>query len=120
MLRFVEPYRDPLGVRAEFEGIVGIADTAETSGLHKLASTANSLAYRLPWVEGHGELKGPFEKEMFEPPDFSSVQSRSPHVLAERHELTSSRSRLLLESKLPGHQSLKREKYFKFDYRKSR
>lgn len=81
ILGFVEPYRDPLGVRAEFEGIVGIADAAETSRLHNLASIANSLVYRLPWVEGHGESKGPFEKEMFEPPDFSSVQSMSFYIL---------------------------------------
>lgn len=75
VIGFVEPYRDPLGVRAEFEGIVGIADRAETSRLQNLANMANRLVCRLPWTEGHGESKGPFEKEMFEPPDFASVQS---------------------------------------------
>lgn len=48
VMGFVEPYRDPLGVRAEFEGIVGIADTAETSRLHRLAGIADSLVCRLP------------------------------------------------------------------------
>lgn len=76
VMGFVEPYRDPLGVRAEFEGIVGVADTAETSRLHCLADIANSIVCRLPWVKDYGTSKGPFEKEMFEPPDFSSVQSR--------------------------------------------
>lgn len=76
VIGFVEPYRDPLGVRAEFEGIVGIADTAETSRLQRLAGIADGLVCRLPWVKDHGTSKGPFEKNMFEPPDFSSVQSR--------------------------------------------
>lgn len=75
VIGFVEPYRDPLGVRGEFEGIVGIADLKETKKLYSLATMANILICRLPWVEGRRVSKGPFEKEMFEPPDFSSVQS---------------------------------------------
>lgn len=75
VIGFVEPYRDPLGVRGEFEGIVGIADLEETKKLHSLAAMANILVCRLPWVEGRRASKGPFEKEMFEPPGFSSVQS---------------------------------------------
>ncbi|QKX57989.1 uncharacterized protein TRUGW13939_05109 [Talaromyces rugulosus] len=43
VLGFVEPYRDPLGVRAEFEGIVGIADTKETFVLRKLAEMGSRL-----------------------------------------------------------------------------
>ncbi|PWY82924.1 dipeptidyl peptidase III [Aspergillus heteromorphus CBS 117.55] len=73
---FVEPYRDPLGVRAEFEGIVGIPDPGETRILNNLASRANTLVYKLPWVDGDEDgAKGPFEKELFEPPDFSSIHS---------------------------------------------
>lgn len=78
VLGFVEPYRDPLGVRGEYEGIVGIVDVAETSRLHSLANVANQLVCRLPWVEEQGTSKGPFEKGLFEPPDFSSVQSKPP------------------------------------------
>ncbi|KAH8427049.1 dipeptidyl peptidase III [Aspergillus melleus] len=74
VLGFVEPYRDPLGVRAEFEGIVGIPDPAETSILAGLASKADAFVYKLPWVE-QNEEKGAFEKDLFEPPDFSSLQS---------------------------------------------
>ncbi|XRM40006.1 hypothetical protein ABZX51_003330 [Aspergillus tubingensis] len=75
VIGFVEPYRDPLGVRAEFEGIVGIPDAAETRILNTLATKANQLVYKLPWVEGTGDSKGPYEKELFEPPDFSSINS---------------------------------------------
>ncbi|KAH3476957.1 hypothetical protein KXW89_009545 [Aspergillus fumigatus] len=55
---FVEPYRDPLGVRAE------------------LAEIASDIIPQLPWAEGYDESnrKGPFEKELFDIPDFASVQ----------------------------------------------
>ncbi|OJJ75141.1 hypothetical protein ASPBRDRAFT_193801 [Aspergillus brasiliensis CBS 101740] len=54
VIGFVEPYRDPLGIRAEFEGIVGIPDAAETEILNTLASKANQLVDKLPWVEDTG------------------------------------------------------------------
>ncbi|PYH64693.1 dipeptidyl peptidase III [Aspergillus vadensis CBS 113365] len=75
VIGFVEPYRDPLCIRAEFEGRVGIPDAAETKILNTLASKAKQLVYKLPWVEGTGDSKGPYEKELFEPPDFSSINS---------------------------------------------
>jgi dipeptidyl-peptidase-3 len=81
VLGFVEPYRDPLGVRAEFEGIVGIADTKETLVLRKLAEMGSRLIPRLPWAEGYYSKdggKGPFEKDLFDPPDFASVHSERP------------------------------------------
>lgn len=72
---FVEPYRDPFGSRAEFEGLVAIADREETAILTKLVERSSSFIKQLPWTEGfmenHG--KGPFEKALFEPPDFSSI-----------------------------------------------
>ncbi|RAL00385.1 dipeptidyl peptidase III [Aspergillus ibericus CBS 121593] len=75
VLGFVEPYRDPLDIRSEFEGIVGIPHAAETKILNTLASKADQLVCKLPWVEDSGTSKGPFEKELFEPPDFSSINS---------------------------------------------
>ena len=74
---FVEPYRDPLGVRAEFEGIVGIADSERTKVLRRLAEIASDIIPQLPWAQGYEENngKGPFEKELFDIPDFASVQS---------------------------------------------
>ncbi|KAL4893275.1 peptidase family M49-domain-containing protein [Aspergillus ambiguus] len=75
VIGFVEPYRDPLGVRGEFEGIVGISDSTETKRLSILANMANNLIRRLPWVDGEDGSKGPFEKDLFDAPDFSSVHS---------------------------------------------
>ncbi|KAF7126245.1 hypothetical protein CNMCM5793_002740 [Aspergillus hiratsukae] len=73
---FVEPYRDPLGIRAEFEGIVGISDPERTKVLRRLAEIASDIIPQLPWAEGYEENngKGPFEKELFDIPDFASVQ----------------------------------------------
>ncbi|KAJ5690133.1 hypothetical protein N7462_004525 [Penicillium macrosclerotiorum] len=75
VLGFIEPYRDPLGIRSEFEGIVGIFDADESKVLNELAEISNELVCNLPWVNSHEASKGPFEKEIFEAPDFSSVQS---------------------------------------------
>lgn len=75
VIGFIEPYRDPLGVRSEFEGIVGIPDTGETRTLKELSKVADKFVCRLPWVNGEDGNKGPFEKEIFEAPDFTSIQS---------------------------------------------
>ena len=73
---FVEPYRDPYGVRAEFEGLVAIADDEETRLLGKLVDNSAKFIRRLPWAVGEeNDGKGPFEKRLFEPPDFSSIHS---------------------------------------------
>ena len=73
---FVEPYRDPYGVRAESEGLVAIADDEETRLLRKLVDNSAKFIRRLPWaVGGEHDGKGPSEKRLFEPPDFSSIYS---------------------------------------------
>jgi dipeptidyl-peptidase-3 len=77
---FVEPYRDPYGIRAEFEGLVGISDAQETERLMKLVQHSDIFIKRLPWVgKGHTENngKGPFEKALFEPPDFASIHGKA-------------------------------------------
>lgn len=81
VIGFIEPYRDPLGVRSEFEGIVGIHDADETRVLKELSQMADKLVCRLPWVNGDSDNKGPFEKEIFEAPDFSSIQSMDASIL---------------------------------------
>ena len=74
---FVEPYRDPHGTRAEFEGIVAFVNIEETKVLTELVNSYAEYICSLPWTEGFTENhgKGPFEKELFEPPDFTSLQS---------------------------------------------
>lgn len=72
---FVEPYRDPFGARAEFEGLVAISDPEETKALTELVHHSETFIRRLPWAVGRAENngKGPFEKSLFEPPGFTSI-----------------------------------------------
>ncbi|CAH0018750.1 unnamed protein product [Clonostachys rhizophaga] len=72
---FVEPYRDPHGIRAEFEGLVAIADDEETTLLAKLVENSATFIRRLPWATSENNGKGPFEKSLFAPPGFSSIHS---------------------------------------------
>ena len=76
---FVEPYRDPFGVRAEFEGLAAIVDKEETKILTALVKDSAKFIKRLPWAQGSTENagKGPFEKDFFEEPDFTSLHSES-------------------------------------------
>jgi len=73
---FVEPYRDPFGVRAEFEGIVGLVNKDETKTLANLVRHADKFVRRLPWVDNTGNGNGAFEKESFGSPDFTSLHSK--------------------------------------------
>ncbi|KAK3987106.1 dipeptidyl peptidase [Cladorrhinum sp. PSN332] len=61
---FVEPYRDPYGVRAEWEGIVSISDPDET---RKLAGLVNDSA----------------KASLFQAPDFTIVHGESILSLGE-------------------------------------
>jgi len=74
---FVEPYRDPHGTRAEFEGIVAFVNTNETKVLTKLVNSSAEYIRKLPWTEDvtENDGKGQFEKELFDPPDFTSLQT---------------------------------------------
>lgn len=74
LIGFIEPYRDPAGVRSEWEAMVGIADPDEVFTLKRLVESSTVLIRQLPWaVEGINDGKGPFEKSLFEAPDFTSV-----------------------------------------------
>lgn len=79
ILGFVEPYRDPFGARAEFEGIVAIMDPEETKVLTSLVSESTTFIRRLPWTQNIHEKngRGPFERDTFEPPDFTSIHGLS-------------------------------------------
>ena len=74
---FVEPYRDPYGTRAEFEGLVAIVDMEETKVLTKVVESSTKYIRQLPWAQNaiENDGKGQFEKELFEPPDFTSLQT---------------------------------------------
>jgi dipeptidyl-peptidase-3 len=74
---FVEPYRDPCGVRAEFEGIVGIEHPGETAMLRRLRDNAGTFIKRLPWVDkDHDDDSfGAFEVNMVDGLHFVSVES---------------------------------------------
>ena len=76
---FVEPYRDPYGVRAEFEGIVAMVDAEQTKVLTRIVEQSSKYIRKLPWAENATENggKGLFEKELFEPPDFTSLQGKN-------------------------------------------
>ena len=73
---FVEPYRDPFGIRAEFEGLVAISDPGETKTLARLVEQSDTFIRRLPWAATGNKGKGEFEKNLFEPPDFTSIHGR--------------------------------------------
>jgi dipeptidyl-peptidase-3 len=74
---FIEPYRDPSGIRAEFEGLCGIVNEHETKNLTDLVERSSTFIRRPPWAENsiENDGKGPFEKELFETPDFTSLHS---------------------------------------------
>lgn len=86
VIGFVEPYRDPYGVRAEFEGLVGIVHRGETEVLTTLVENSTKFIRLLPWavdtIENDG--KGPFEKELFGNPDFTSLHSGLPFIFSPR------------------------------------
>jgi dipeptidyl-peptidase III len=74
LIGFIEPYRDPAGIRSEWEAMIGIADPDETSRLKHFVESSTVIIRQLPWaVEGVNDGKGPFEKSLFEAPDFTSV-----------------------------------------------
>lgn len=77
---FVEPYRDPQGIRAEFEALVAIADDKETLLLTKLVDHSAFFIRRLPWATPDYDGRGPFERLRFEPPDFTSIHGEWQHI----------------------------------------
>jgi hypothetical protein len=50
VIGFVEQYRDPAGSRAEFEGIVALADKEATKKLSKMVESSEEFIAELPWV----------------------------------------------------------------------
>ena len=64
---FVETYRDPHGVRGEWEGFAAMVNKERTAAFGELVDKSASFIPKLPWGQD-------FEKDKFLAPDFTSLE----------------------------------------------
>lgn len=64
---FIESYRDPHGVRAEWEGFAAMVNQDRTKAFGRLVAGAEAMIPKLPWSKD-------FEKDHFLSPDFTSLE----------------------------------------------
>ncbi|KAJ3579685.1 hypothetical protein NPX13_g886 [Xylaria arbuscula] len=68
---FIATFRDPAGIRGEWEGFAAVVNLERTQAFGTLVDAAPSLIPLLPW-------KKDFEKDKFLSPDFTSLESGIP------------------------------------------
>ncbi|CAK4032047.1 probable dipeptidylpeptidase III [Lecanosticta acicola] len=64
---FIETYRDPHGIRGEWEGFAAMINKERTQAFGKLVDSAPAQIPKLPWPAD-------FEKDKFLSPDFTSLE----------------------------------------------
>ncbi|OHS94308.1 Dipeptidyl peptidase 3 [Tritrichomonas foetus] len=63
---FIESYRDPSGVRCEYEGLVASVDAKESESLHRYVDNSSTILGLLPYPKE-------YERKTFTPPSYNAI-----------------------------------------------